>query len=301
MPALSSAPDPISRFGLPGRFPACHAQRGGIIAKLIGLFVLLLLLGVAYLARHPLLRAAGRFWIVDEAPQTSDAILILGDDNYSADRAARAAELYHAGWASRIVASGRSLRPYASVAELMQRDLVQRGVPAGAVIRFPHRANDTREEIISLSRLCSEQGWRRILLVTSSYHTRRARYIAERTMPSSTQVRVSAARDTDYDPDSWWQTHLGMRIFFHETVGMAAAMWELRRSRSTAQALVAFGPRAKRVVPGRGSQLLDCAPGSRTTVYSCVALYYSSPKVRGRLSLGRARRRSRESHVAETA
>lgn len=302
-PAATSAPDPISCRGAPGRSHRRPTQRGGIIARLLGLFGLLLLLGVVYLARHPLLRAAGRFWIVDETPQTSDAILVLGDDNYTGDRAARAAELYHAGWAPRVVASGRFLRPYASIAELMQRDLVQRGVPTAAVIRFTQRAHDTREEIISLSRLCNEQRWRHILLVTSSYHTRRARYIAERTLPPGTDLRVSAARDSDYDPDSWWQSRLGLSIFFHEVVGMAAAIWELRHSPATAQAFAAFGPRANRVTPCRNSQLPDWLLECRSPVYTCMALYYSSPTCAAASVGPRAvpERRPGDAYVAETA
>ena len=205
-------------------------ERGSILLKLVSLVVLVLVLGVVYLARQPLLRVAGRFWVVDEAPQPSDAIVILGDDNYSADRAARAAELYRARWAPRVVASGRFLRPYASIADLMQRDLVERGVPAGAVIRFTHHANDTREELGGLNHFISERGWRRIIVVTSNYHTRRARYIFERTFPSGVELRVVAAPDSEYDPASWWTSRLGIKLFFHEFVGMGVAMWELRHS-----------------------------------------------------------------------
>ncbi len=99
------------------------------------------MLCVLYLARHPLLRLAGSFWIVDEEPQNSDAIVILGDDNLNADRAARAAELFKSGLAPRVIASGRFLRPYASIAELEQHDLTDRGVPPAAVVRLTHSRN----------------------------------------------------------------------------------------------------------------------------------------------------------------
>jgi len=81
------------------------------------------MLCVIYLARHPLLRLAGSFWVVDDEPAKSDVIVILGDDNFSADRARRAAELFKLGFAPRVIASGRFLRPYASIAELEQHDL----------------------------------------------------------------------------------------------------------------------------------------------------------------------------------
>ncbi len=205
------------------------AERGGIIFKLLVLLALLTVLGLVYLLRHPLLRAAGEFWVVDEPPQAADAILLLSEDNFNADRATRAAELYR-GWAPRVVASGRMLRRYAGLAELMQRDLVERGVPAEAVVRFAHTADNTAEEAQALRQLVVERGWRRVLVVTSNYHTRRARYIFRRVFPLQVEVRVAAARDSGYDPDRWWQSRLGKKLFLRETLGFCWAMWELRRA-----------------------------------------------------------------------
>jgi uncharacterized SAM-binding protein YcdF (DUF218 family) len=203
-------------------------QRGGIIFKLLLLLVLLVLLGLVYLLRHPLLRVAGEYWVVDESPQTADAILLLSEDNFSADRATRAAELYRQGWAPRIVASGVRLRPYATVADFMQRDLAERGVSADAVVRFSHTADSTREEAQALRSLVVERDWRRTLVVTSNYHTRRTRYIFRRVFPPRVEVRVVAARDSGYDPDRWWESRHGQKLFLRETLGFCWAIWELR-------------------------------------------------------------------------
>jgi uncharacterized SAM-binding protein YcdF (DUF218 family) len=185
---------------------------------------------VIYLARYPILRFAGNFWVVDESPQTSDAIVILSDDDYDAVRASRAADLYRSSWAPRIVASGRALRPYASIAELMQRDLTDRGVPATAVVRFPNRARNTLEEAGAVSEFLSTHGWRKIIVVTSNYHTRRARFIYEHALAPGTELRVVAAPDPSYDPNSWWRTREGVKTFFYEFVGYILARWELRKS-----------------------------------------------------------------------
>jgi uncharacterized SAM-binding protein YcdF (DUF218 family) len=206
------------------------SQRGGIFLRLIFLIFLLCVLFLVYLVRHPLLRMAGTFWIVDDGPVASDAIVLLGDDNYNGDRATRAAELLKAGWAPRIVASGRGLRSYASVAELEEHDLTDRGVPVTAIVRFAHRAENTREEAVAISQLISSHGWKRIIVVTSNFHTRRSRYIYERTLPPGTVLRVVAARDSDFDPENWWHSRTGIKIFAHELVGMVVAMWEMRRS-----------------------------------------------------------------------
>jgi uncharacterized SAM-binding protein YcdF (DUF218 family) len=206
------------------------SQRGGIFFRLLFLLCFLFLIFLVYLARHPLMRMAGSFWTVDEGPVASDAIVMLGDDNFSGDRAARAADLLKAGWAPRVVASGRYLRPYASVAELEARDLADHGVPITAIVRLDHRAEDTREECVAIGQLIYARGWKRIVLVTSNFHTRRTRYICARTFPQGTVLRVVAAQDSDFDPDSWWRSRLGVKIFAHELVGMLVAMWEMRHS-----------------------------------------------------------------------
>ncbi len=213
-------------------------QHGGIISSLLSLLTLLLVFGAIYLARYPLLRAAGNFWIVDDPIEHADAIVVLGDDNFRGDRASRAAELFHAGWAPHVVASGRMLRPYMGVADLIERDLETRGVPPSAVIRFPQNAADTREEAEALHTLAADHNWHRLLVVTSNYHTRRARYIFRRVFPPTITISVVSAPDSDFVADQWWTSRKSQKIFFLECAGYAEAMWESRNDSQQA------GPRA---------------------------------------------------------
>jgi len=206
------------------------SQRGGIFFRLLFLIFFIGALFLFYLARSPLLRTAGNFWIVDDPPAASDAIVILGDDDYQGDRATRAAELFKAGWAPRVIASGRYLRPYAGISELEEHDLMDRGVPKGVIVRLEHHAENTRDEAIAISQFIASHGWKRIIVVTSNYHTRRAQYICERVFPPGTVLRVAAARDAEYDPGDWWLSRAGLKLFTHEFAGMILSMWELRRN-----------------------------------------------------------------------
>ncbi|HEX5425347.1 MAG TPA: YdcF family protein [Candidatus Acidoferrales bacterium] len=187
-----------------------------------------MLLFALYLVRHPLMRLAGHAVIVDDSPRASDAIVMLGDDNYSGDRAARAAELIKGGWAPRVIASGRYLRPYMSVSQLERRDLIADGVPASAIIDLQHHARNTQEECTVIGKFLTQRGWKHILLVTSNYHTRRADYICSRVLPRGTELYVVAAKDSDFNPDDWWDTRQGSKIFFHEIQGLIVSSWELR-------------------------------------------------------------------------
>jgi uncharacterized SAM-binding protein YcdF (DUF218 family) len=210
------------------------AQRGGIIAKLLVLVILVVLCFLIYLVRVPLLRVAGNFWITPDPPAASDVIVILSDDDFTADRAARAAELYHAGWAPKIVASGRRLRTYASIAELMQKDLEARGVPDQAIVPYPHDAPDTLQELTGIRGFVQQHGWKRVMIVTSNFHTRRTRYLCEHIFPADIRVLVESAPDLNYDPDSWWRTREGLKIFSHEAVGIVVAAWEVHHQKPNA-------------------------------------------------------------------
>ena len=205
-----------------------RAQAGGIFFKLLFLLFFCGFLAVVYFARHPLMRFAGEFWVIDEPSAPSDALIVLGDDNYTGDRAFHAAKLYREGVAPVVVASGRMLRKDVGLADVIEHDVQSFGVPDTAIIKLPHRAENTREEAEEVARLVRIRGWKRILVVTSSYHARRARFVYSRILPPSIMLRVAGARDSDFDPTRWWETRQGQKLFFTEIVGYLVAMWELR-------------------------------------------------------------------------
>jgi uncharacterized SAM-binding protein YcdF (DUF218 family) len=203
-------------------------ERGGIISSLIALVFLAALLGGIYLARRPLLRFAGESLVVEDPLEKSDAIIILSDDNFYADRATRAAEVFRQKLAPVVVASGIRLRPNAGIAELMTHDLVERGVPRESILPFPQDADNTREEAESLQKLVQQKNWKNVIVVTSNYHTRRAKYISGKVFAKDVTIRMAGARDADYDPEHWWEHRKSVKRFFREIVGFVVAWWELR-------------------------------------------------------------------------
>lgn len=219
-------------------------EYGGIFFRLLFILFFAACLAGVFAARHPLMKLAGELWVVDEPAAPSDALIVLGDDNYAADRAFRAAELYRAGVAPVVVASGRMLRRNVSLAEIMEHDLESFGVPAGSIVKLEHHAQNTREEAIEVARLIQSRGLKRVLVVTSNYHARRARFIFERVLPPGVSLRVSGARDSEFDPSRWWETRQGQKLFLIELVGYVVARWELRGSTAPANgtAIIAAYP-----------------------------------------------------------
>jgi uncharacterized SAM-binding protein YcdF (DUF218 family) len=220
------------------------AERGGIILKLVFLLSFVLFCAALYLLRQPILRFVAETWIVEDPLDRAEALLLLSDDNFYADRATRAAELFREGKAPVIVASGRRLRPNAGIAELMHHDLVERGVPNDKILRVSHDADSTREEAETLARVAAEKKWHSVIVVTSNYHTRRARYIFRRVFPQGVEIRVASARDGDFDPAAWWKKRKSIKRLMREFAGMVVAIWDLHGPRETgekAQGVVGLG------------------------------------------------------------
>jgi len=129
------------------------------------------------------------------ASASFDAILVLGGGSdltpwgapqlgTSGDRLRVAADLYRSRRTPLLVSSG------SSIAGLSDRDVrnlaletaalwQQMGVPPDAIVQIPGPKN-TSEEMVALSALARERGWRRVGLVTSASHLRRAMRLAAR-------------------------------------------------------------------------------------------------------------------------
>lgn len=202
-------------------------ERGGILVRLIGLALLLVVLAGLFLFRHVLMEAAGEWLVVSDPLTPASAIIVLSGDDVRGDRSARAAQLYKNGWAPVIVASGSEIRSYLSETDLETRDLTQDGVPASAIV--PLRQSDlyTLAEARDLLQLVRARGWRKVIVVTSNFHTRRARYIFRHVFPESIQVEVTPAQDTHFQPDDWWKSREGTKIFAREIGALCLAFWEL--------------------------------------------------------------------------
>jgi uncharacterized SAM-binding protein YcdF (DUF218 family) len=214
---------------------ANSGELGRVFLNLIISLFFLILCFALYLVRRPLLRFTAETWIIEDPLDQADALIVVGDDNFYADRATRGVQLFREGKAPVIVASGRRLRPNAGIAELIEHDLVERGVPKDKIVRFAHDGDSTLEEAAALLRFAKERKWRKVIVVTSNYHTRRARYIFRRVFPQGMEVRVASARDGDFDPEHWWENRKSIKELTREFAGMAVTLWELRGKRETGE------------------------------------------------------------------
>jgi uncharacterized SAM-binding protein YcdF (DUF218 family) len=78
------------------------------------------------------------------------------------------------------------------------------------------KALSTREEASAFGPVLRKRNIRKLLLVTSSYHTHRAASLFRSTFGGSLQVVPVAARDEYFSPTGWWHNREGQKTVFYE-------------------------------------------------------------------------------------
>jgi hypothetical protein len=89
------------------------------------------------------------------------------------------------------------------------------GVPAPEQI--PRTVGGTEDEGRVLPEWCDRNGFRRVIVVCSSDHSRRLERVLRRSMRGhETRVIVRASRYSAFDPGHWWENRGGTRILVVE-------------------------------------------------------------------------------------
>jgi len=186
------------------------------------LWLAVLAITVAVIATHSLwLAAVGRFLVQAESPAPADAVLVLAGDGYGR-RILKGAEVVRLGYAPRVFVSGPPGFYGSHECDLAIPFAVRHGYPESYFVPFPHEARSTEEEAHAILPELRRQGVRKLLLVTSDYHTRRAG-ATFRAAGSGIGIIVVAAPDVDFAPERWWKSRQGQKcVFFEVTKSIAA-------------------------------------------------------------------------------
>ena len=167
--------------------------------------------------------AAAKFLIVTAPIEHADAIVLLSGSSSYKERAHRAAELFDAGQASRIVLTNDGQR--GSWSNELQRnpfyyestlaELTRLGVPHEKVDILMEPVSSTYEEALLVRNHIKKQQIRTILVVTSAYHSRRSLWTYRRLLENNgVRIGLEVARIGWQTPPqwTWWLRFRGWRI-----------------------------------------------------------------------------------------
>ena len=173
-----------------------------------------------------LILGAGRLLVAaDPLPARADAIVVLAGS--IADRVLEAADLYRAGVAPRVVVTrerlprvdwslrARGVRlPESSEQTLAALHAL--GVPPSATRVIPKRTTSTDSESRTIARWACARA-RSVIVVTSRYHSRRARLILRQAVDPAVALAVRPSRHDPFLAARWWRDRRDAK----------AVLWEL--------------------------------------------------------------------------
>ncbi len=178
--------------------------------------ILLLLVASALLftLREPILSEVGNFLVVSDSLDKADVIEVLSAQTV---RYQKAAELFSQGWAPRIVITKGVYPHRVEQLKLYGISELESYEKAAAILRFlkiPESEieiidgynKSTADEARKLRRYMLDQGLKRLIVVTSNFHTRRSRLLFRMVFKGTgiTILVQAAPPDYEFDPEKWW-------------------------------------------------------------------------------------------------
>ena len=168
------------RAGRRRRTPGGRQRRIPITLRIV--LALLLVVFVYYTVNLVQVFATGR----SDQARSVDAIVVMGAAQYDgrpspqlAARLDHVVTLYAQGFAPLVVVTGgKQPTDRFTEAEASRDYLVERGVPAGAIV-LESQGRSTYQSMQGVAELLQARGLRRVLVVTDPFHSLRSRMIAE--------------------------------------------------------------------------------------------------------------------------
>ena len=171
--------------------------RNKIIIFSILIIILFISLSYAFF-----LKKFATFLIINSLPSPADAIVVLSGDKGL--RLNKGVELYHRGYARQLIISGDKIY-FTSHPKLMAEMAKQKGVPEKDII-LEEQSLSTYDHPRYIEPILKEKKIRKILIVTSYFHTRRVKYVFDRYYQHRYKVTVIGAPDGISYKD-WWKDH----------------------------------------------------------------------------------------------
>lgn len=168
---------------------------------------------------HPIyLRAIGNFVIINDKLEKADAILVLSGDNPNGDRLKNGIKMLKSKWANRLVVSGNDIAWRTNVADIMEKQALYLGAKKQNIIKVRHRSDSTSQESKKLLQVFKRSHIKKVILVTSNYHTRRAKRILNKAFNNEIELLAFPVHDTYYypDPDNWWKSRIQAKTLLLE-------------------------------------------------------------------------------------
>ena len=186
-------------------------RRRKLLSSIFGLIVIAALL--LLLNWRATLVYLGNFLECPDSQAHADLILVLAGDFWGA-RVIKGADLAVRGQAPLVLISGSPYRDRPE-GEFAIPFLTHLGYPRALFESFGHHADSTIQESLAVCPELRRRGAKKVLMVTSGYHSRRAAIVFGLFCPDIQFVTVGAPEQM-FVPAHWWTESKSRRLFFSE-------------------------------------------------------------------------------------
>ena len=165
------------------------------------------------------------FYTINNATSGADAIVILSGGK--ATRIPHALNLFTKDYAPRLLltdekkSSVRFAHLFATNQEIAQAmiDELTISVPITTVPSLKGGATSTFDEAYDLIKFSETAGFKRLILVTDAFHTRRAYHAFQKVFKGSKiYLEMSAAKNEIYNESNWWTSDQGISAYVLESI-----------------------------------------------------------------------------------
>ena len=190
---------------------------------MVGIIVLTIFL--VFFFRISILTAYAEFFEVDNAKKGADAIICLSGQKQT--RIPKTLELWNQGYAPKVfLTDQKKMNRKFSHLEISNLDfakevskIIKLDLPWEIIPSKNDGATSTFDEAFDALSFAKENNWKRIIIVTDNFHTRRALHAFEKVFQGSgIVVQASGVENDVFSSENWWKSDRGILSYFSETI-----------------------------------------------------------------------------------
>lgn len=177
-------------------------------------FIIALLVGVCVIIIIPL--AIAVYLSPQDELVKSDAIVVVSGGDTDA-RIEEGVKVYFQKWAPKLIFSGAAASGEVSNALAMKRIAISKGVPEKDIL-IEEDSKTTKENAEFTARIVQDLDAKRIILITSPYHQRRAYLEFKTALGDKVEIVNHSAVDETWRKKNWWESENARFLTFGEII-----------------------------------------------------------------------------------
>lgn len=205
-------------------------KKGNHYLKYFLIFLLIVLIAL-FLNKQTLLTFAGNLLLSEDTPQKAEAIVVLNGG--VPIRILEAVDLYNSGFGEIIIfCKTTESSDYKKLKEFnifypVEHDINKQiaeefDIPSSNIYMVNKKVNSTYGELESVKDFLIDNDIKKIIIVTSKFHTLRTRMIANKVFNREIDFMVIGTKYDGYKPNTWWKNRNATRNTISEYLKILA-------------------------------------------------------------------------------